>query len=114
MIGPERDETLDERPLAGDACRERRMHLRLAHLDDVPARLPAFLLVTLTRPANCAQRLANGRCIHAVGRRERRCSTVELRHQPLAAVTDLLPLAAAGAESESIERAKRGVHSGAP
>src|SRR4029079_14142911 len=101
VIGPERDQTLDEWPLAGDACRERRMHLRLAHLDDVTARQSAFLLVALTRHADRAQRLAHGRCRRAVGRCECRRSTVERSLQPLAAVTDLLPFSATGAESES-------------
>src|SRR5678815_4536460 len=109
VVGPERDETLDERPHAGDACRERRMHLGLAHLDDPPARLPAFLLVALTRHADRAQRLADRCCRHAVWWCERWRSTVELRLQPLAAITDLLAFSATGAESESIERAKRGV-----
>jgi hypothetical protein len=47
MVGPERDESFDERPLAGHARAQRRVHFRRRHLDDMPARLAALLLIAL-------------------------------------------------------------------
>ena len=85
VIGPERDESLDERPLGGDACGKRGVHLRLAHLDDVPARLAALLVIALAGHSDGAQCVTDGRCGYAVGRCQRRRSTVELRAQPLPA-----------------------------
>src|SRR5688572_18595748 len=105
VVGPERDEPLDERPLAGDPCGECGMHLRLAHLDDPPPRLTALLVVALAGHSYAAKRLTDRGRVHSGRGGERRRAAVELGPQPSSSIADCLPFAATGAEPESIERA---------
>ena len=77
MIGPERDEPLDERPIAGHPRGQRGMDFGVGHLDHASPRLAALLLVALAGHPHAAKGLADRRRRHtaaagrATGRRHR-------------------------------------------
>ena len=114
MIRPERDKALDEWPLRQDTPGERGTAFGRRDGDEsaprLLARLPPLLIVALADCARGAERVGNG-IRRALGRGAHHwCVPLQLGAKPCAHVADLLALARAGAEPESVEGAKSGVH----
>src|SRR5687768_5008673 len=116
MIGPERNEPLDERAFGHDAFGEGGSALGGGNPDQAPAGfLPrcALLLGVVALRRRCpkdANRVGNrlGRALR--GRPQHRRLAFELRAQPAARIAHAAAFAGPGAEAKTIEGAKRGVH----
>ncbi len=114
MVRPECDQAFDEWTIAGDARLQRGSRFTARQIDQTTTRLAALLLVSLTRCAKRPQGIANRRWGSAFARANGGSATIELCLEPAAGVGDPLTLAAASAQSESIERTKCDIHTAAP
>ena len=119
MIRPERNQSLDERTIARHACCQCSAAFRGGDVDERAtrhlARLAPLLLIACQRARlpNHAER-ADGMCNRrrrGLGRRvQERCVSLELSAEPLARIGHAPPFTGAGAETESIQRAKSCIH----
>jgi hypothetical protein len=112
VVGPECDEPLDEWPVRGDARGQRSEDLGGAKLDQPLPGFAAFPFVSLAQCSESTNGLADRSRGGTFGSGNRWRASVELRAQPSPAIRDPRSLAAASAEPESIECAKRLVHDG--
>ena len=110
VVGPERHQPLDERPIAGDARAEGLPQFHGGDFLEVPARLPAGDLVALPQLAQAPHGVADGVGSAPVGGVMPRRFAAQLRAQPATRIRQAARLPDASPKSETVQRSKCGIH----